>query len=372
MSEIGNIILWAALLQGLLLALLYMFSKKHRSFANFLLGCFLLSIILEALTTLLPMRFVSGYAIDTYFALPEVKLFIPLLFLNYILEKIGNTAKYRHFFKYHYILATAVAAITLFNIFLFLFFGSSLLNLFGFAAVENFHLAQQLYAFFLLVFAFIIAIKETLAYRKLARNEYSDIKMLQINWLWQFIFMLLPATALWGLEIARILFMAPGESNIVSILWGCVVVFLYFLSYKAYLHPNLFDKFPQTILVPSKEIHEPESNGCNQKQSETIERFMRESELFLNQDLTLHLFSNAIALSPRLISTCINKNFGNNFNEWVNGFRVEKALQLLEADVKNQLSIEGIGTSAGFKSRSTMYSAFQKKLGHSPGHYRKS
>ena len=371
MSDIGNVILWAALLQGFLLALLYIFSKKHKSFANFLLGCFLISIILEALTSLLPIRFVGNYPIDTYFSLPEVKLFIPLFFLHYVLTKIGNTAKYAYFLKLNYTLAIAVAAITIFNLYLFIFHSTSVIGVFGFSNVEIFHLSQQIYAFALMAFAFIIAIKETLSYRKLARNEYSDFKMLQINWLWQFIFMLLPATILWGIEIIRILLKGAGETNFESIIWGFVALFLFFLSYKAYQHQNLFDTIPESALkISSEKTVEFENNRCDEAQSQIIQKFMRETELFLNQDLTLHLFASTINKSPRLISSCINKNFGNNFNEWVNAYRVEKALKMIEEDVKNQLSIEGIGTAAGFKSRSTMYSAFQKKLGHSPGYFR--
>ena len=62
---------------------------------------------------------------------------------------------------------------------------------------------------------------------------------------------------------------------------------------------------------------------------------------------------------------------GYNFNEWVNGYRVERALEIIRTDRENKLSIEGIGSDSGFKSRSAMYAAFKKKLGHSPGHYRK-
>jgi len=371
MSNIATILMWTALLQGFLLAMLYIFSKKHKSFSNFLLGCFLISIILEALTSLLPMRFVGGYPIDTYFSLPEVKLFIPLFFLHYVLTKLGKTARYISFLKFNYILAISIAAITLFNLYLFAFQNSSVIGFFGLAKVEIFHLSQQIYAFAVMFFAFIVAIKETLAYRKLARNEYSDYKMLQINWLWQFIFMILPATVLWGFEIIRILYVGADETNFQSIIWGFVALFLFFLSYKAYQHQNLFDAVPESTLKPSPEnTLEPNTHLCNEAQSQTIQQFMHESELFLEQDLTLHHFASAINLSPRLISSCINKNFGNNFNEWVNSYRVEKALKMIQEDVKNQLSIEGIGTTAGFKSRSTMYSAFQKKLGHSPGYFR--
>ena len=97
---------------------------------------------------------------------------------------------------------------------------------------------------------------------------------------------------------------------------------------------------------------------------------MQTKELYLDQNLSLHDFAREIHQSARIVSTCINQHVGINFNEWVNNYRVEKALARLKDPKSNHLSIEGIGTSSGFKSRSAMYAAFKRKLGKSPGHFR--
>jgi len=61
MKDILNVILWAALIQGVFLAMLYLFSKENRSFANTLLGMFLISLLFEAFTTLLPFESIGNY-----------------------------------------------------------------------------------------------------------------------------------------------------------------------------------------------------------------------------------------------------------------------------------------------------------------------
>ena len=99
---------------------------------------------------------------------------------------------------------------------------------------------------------------------------------------------------------------------------------------------------------------------------------VEEHQYYLNKELTVHSFAKEIDMSPRLISSCINKNIGVNFNEWVNNYRVDYALSIITSDFDNLLSIEGIGSDSGFKSRSAMYTAFKKKLGNSPGHFRKN
>jgi AraC-like DNA-binding protein len=206
----------------------------------------------------------------------------------------------------------------------------------------------------------------------MVENEYTDLGMLQINWLWQFIFILFPIIVLWGLELAYILAGGRGPSDYLSITWIFVFVFLYFFSFKAYRNPNLFENVPQgnqrefSIREQKKEKH-----PCKEENRSKIISEMEKHQFFLNEELTLHSFAREIDMSSRLISSCINNSMGYNFNEWVNGYRVERALEIIKSDSENKLSIEGIGSDSGFKSRSAMYTAFNKKLGHSPGHYRK-
>ena len=105
-------------------------------------------------------------------------------------------------------------------------------------------MTSQYLAFGLTVAAFIVSIVETYRYRRMVENEYTDLGMLQINWLWQFIFILFPIIVLWGLELAYILAGGRGPSDYLSITWIFVFVFLYFFSFKAYRNPNLFENVP--------------------------------------------------------------------------------------------------------------------------------
>ncbi|HPQ99959.1 MAG TPA: hypothetical protein PK066_10480, partial [Saprospiraceae bacterium] len=94
MENIINTAGWAALIQGILLAMLYLFSRKHRSLANRILGLFLLVIVYEGILEFLPGNPIGSYN-WYYFAFPEVKILYPVLFFNYILEKVGRSNHYR-------------------------------------------------------------------------------------------------------------------------------------------------------------------------------------------------------------------------------------------------------------------------------------
>ena len=372
MQMLITIVIWAAIIQGLLLGLIFITSKKHSSFANKLLGSFLITFVFAALTDVLPLVKILGYSIGGYFTLPEVKLLLPVIFLHFILQKVGRSLIYSTFLKIHYFIAFCIISVTLINVFLFLFKESSLLEYFGWDIIEHFFMGQQYYAFVLTVTVFIISFKEVLKYRNLIKNEFSDMVLLDINWLWQCIFGIAPIILLWGIELVRIILGGTGQSDFTIAAYVFVAIFNYFVSFKAFTQQTLFDKSLEisTLYNPEPEISNKFKNTIDLEICETINNEMLTNKHFLNPDLTIHLFAKDIGISARTISTCINQNLGFNFNEWVNNYRVDKALEIIESDTKNQLSIEGIGFEVGFKSRSAMYSAFNKKLGQSPGHFK--
>lgn len=372
MDQLVNVIIWVIIIQGVFLGSTYIFSKKGKSNANRILGFFLLAFVVEALSSdFIPFNYIGDYLLGDYFGIPEVKLFFPVLFLNYVLEKLGRVQAYKNLLRANYLIAILIFCLTPFNVAIHLGLNTTVRELFGVGLTNEIFMASQYCAFILTVVALMISIVETYRYMKIVRNEFSDFGMLQINWLWQFIFILIPVIILWGFELAYIITGGTGPSGFLSITWFFVFIFLYFFSFKAYKNPNLFEQMPQNHHLEDEVQNEgKENHTCNEDSIAKIISEMEKNHYYLDVDLTLHSFSKKMNMSSRLISTCINKKLGHNFNEWVNNFRVEKALEMIKSDKKNMLSIEGIGKDSGFKSRSAMYAAFQKKLGQSPGYFR--
>ena len=373
MEKMVNTLLWAAILQGLLLGLLYFFSRKYSSWANNILGLFLLAFVLEALTNVSVDR-IGGYSVEGYFTLPEVKLLLPVLFLHYVLEKLGRTSAYLRFLKIHYVLAFGFIAITFLNILLFLLKGMNISQLLDVYKIEMVFMTMQYYAFFLTISALAMSIHEILRYTSLIKNTYSDLEMLQIRWLWYLILGVVPIILVWGLELIWISTRGTGSSPFISVIWFLMIAFIYFISFRAYQQKNLMENTLQRSEEKRKEDPPAKKSDPQEhlKLGRELTSYMESSEIYLQDNLTLYELSRAINVSPRLISACINQNFRNNFAEWVNSFRVEAALSKLNDPSYSHLSVEGIGLESGFKSRSAMYTAFQRQTGHSPGYFRKA
>ncbi|MCB0640195.1 MAG: AraC family transcriptional regulator [Phaeodactylibacter sp.] len=370
METFVTVFVWAATIQGLFLSSLYFFSQKHNSFSNKILGLFLLCLIIEAVNTFFPIEWINGYNIRNYFGLPEVKLFLPVLFFHYILEKIGASKKYAGPLRLGYGLAFLVVGLTLVNVLLFVVAGQSLIGVWSYEGVEALFNIQQTLAWALSVVAVLLSYRETRNYREVAANEYSDIEMLNINWLWQIIFLMVPVIVLWGLELLRIFLGAQGWPDLVSINWGILFIVIYFVSYKAFVQHDLFEHAPALPVSEKKAVEEEATKEAFPETLQVLESIMTKEQPYLKSDLTLHELASTVGLPSRKISQCINQHYQTNFSVWINKYRVERAIQLLQNISSSNLSIEGIGYESGFRSRSSMYLAFNKITGKSPGDFK--
>lgn len=73
-----------------------------------------------------------------------------------------------------------------------------------------------------------------------------------------------------------------------------------------------------------------------------------------------------IETNQTYLSNVVNKYFGCNLKELVNGYRVEYAKELLRAE---HCSLEEIPLKCGFASKSAFYAAFSRLEGMSPMRY---
>ena len=87
-------------------------------------------------------------------------------------------------------------------------------------------------------------------------------------------------------------------------------------------------------------------------------------------DFSAQQLAEAIGEHYKKVSQIINECYGCNFNAFINKYRVQEACRRM-ADRQNygNLTIEGLGQSVGFKSRSTFINAFKANTGLTPSEY---
>lgn len=379
METIITTIIWAAIIQGLFLVGLYLFSKKHRSTANTLLGAFLFLFVYEAILQFIPYESIGNYPLN-YFSFPEIKVLYGLLFFHYLLEKVNRTAAYQRFLRIHYVFAFLAMGLTFVNLGSFLRNGQNLEGILGANTMEIIFQTNQFYAFGLACVTWVIAIKEVNNYKQIVTTAFSDQKMLEIRWLWQFIFAILPVLLIWGMILLFIL-LRWESYDIVMVVWAAVILFIYFVSYQAFQNKNLFEgvKVPASgaLSKPSKKqtdtLNTPViSEAEDAVLIERIRGYMQEHEPYLEASLSIQDLSEQVDVPVRELSLLINHKLSQHFFDFVNEYRIKKAMSLLEDPTQRKTTVLEILYEVGFNSKSSFNTVFKKFTGQTPTEYRKT
>ncbi|WP_421824127.1 helix-turn-helix domain-containing protein [Flagellimonas oceanensis] len=114
-----------------------------------------------------------------------------------------------------------------------------------------------------------------------------------------------------------------------------------------------------------------ETLANNSIQFETLEHFISESRYYSQQEISLKKVAEQLGTNGNTVSKLINSETGTNFNDYINQKRIALAKERLLDNEFKQLTVEAIGESVGFKSKSAFYNAFKKHTGQSPSAFMK-
>lgn len=105
---------------------------------------------------------------------------------------------------------------------------------------------------------------------------------------------------------------------------------------------------------------------------EQIEAVLRKDNYFLSSEVSLSSLSEKLGVGSNTLSKVINSEFGMNFNDFINQKRIVVARERLLDEKYSHLTIEAIGNSVGFNSKSAFYGAFKKYTNTSPSAFIKA
>ena len=100
---------------------------------------------------------------------------------------------------------------------------------------------------------------------------------------------------------------------------------------------------------------------------EKLLRLMEEEEPWLEPELSLAELAHRLRTNTSLLSHVINTGCGQNFNDFVNRYRVAEAERKLQDPRLAHYSLVGIALESGFNSKSTFNRVFKKLMGRTPG-----
>jgi len=230
------------------------------------------------------------------------------------------------------------------------------------------------YAFYI-ISVFLILRK----YREIYLENYANPSSATYKWLFQITCVFLISHSVVALKnILRY----SGFKEIflwANVLVGSIALFItcWFIM-KALNHPELFRgvnsklKLAKDILpeVEEKIESSEEQNNLIKIQILNLKQYMIEKEPFLDPSLTIQELSNQINIPVRELSILINHHMDQHFFDFVNEYRIQKAMHLLKNESKKQLTVLEILYEVGFNSKSSFNTSFKKYTNLTPTAYR--
>lgn len=213
------------------------------------------------------------------------------------------------------------------------------------------------------LFVVIVAIKtfkHTNRHLKELQNQYSSIEYRKLKWVKNYILFFL-----FTLFIIIPIVVNINESYVDTV--GAIVglIFIYWAAVKGLLQDNVPSLYQNKVaiankngvIIPKKEevFNDIEANNI----IVSLKNIVKTNQLYKTNDLTIIDVAEELDIHPSKLSKIINARLNQNFNNFINEYRIEYSKLLLQENYE-KMSIEGISLESGFKSRSSFYVAFKK------------
>ncbi len=142
-----------------------------------------------------------------------------------------------------------------------------------------------------------------------------------------------------------------------------LVIFIYWIAYVGYFRTKMI------FLKEPKLLSDPISASRAEKLMAQLHYAMENDKLYLDPELNRQKLAIHTGISSKMISATLNQYSQQNFNDFINAYRVREVSKKLLSLENRHLTISGIAFESGFNSQATFQRAFKNYTGMSPREY---
>lgn len=206
-------------------------------------------------------------------------------------------------------------------------------------------------------------------------NYFSMVDYKELTWARIFLIYNISGSILY-----TIIYNSIGESTFAKVFFVVFdLILIYWVSYHGVEQRNVLSLLAKRVRIDIPSNESPLATNITNVSIDNLEilmkridDYMTSTKGYMHTEFTIVDLSTELDVHPKRISTAINTICHQNFNSYVNQFRIRKAEKLLENEDYKNFSIEGIGYEVGFHSKSAFYSAFKKFTGTTPSKYKQN
>lgn len=207
-------------------------------------------------------------------------------------------------------------------------------------------------------------------HKRLIDNNFSNTERINLNWLKSFIWSVgLIFLTVIIIIISRDFIGLKYSFNPDYIFYSMLVFAILVLGYFGIRHQNIF--VDNVVIEVNKIKGEYKKSGLNEDNAiikhNSLLELMVEQKPYLEPKLTLNTLAKLLEISPNLLSQIINQYEQQNFNDFINKYRIKEFIK--RASQNNSFSFLAHALDSGFNSKSTFNNVFKKQKGVTPSQF---
>ncbi len=211
-------------------------------------------------------------------------------------------------------------------------------------------------------------------YKKRIRNIYSNSEKIDLRWLRKLILFFYAAYAATVLAFCLTYITGISMAYTDYVYYLLTVVFIFLIGYWGHQQGSVFSLANSTIQnKPEKNDQTKNNNGISYaKEARELENIMAEKKPYLEPMLTIHDLAELLNMPSHQLSKVIHKEFGKNFYEYVNYYRIEHFKKQVVSEKYISFTILAVALDCGFNSKSAFNRIFKEQTGLTPRDYKQS
>ena len=235
----------------------------------------------------------------------------------------------------------------------------------------------QIFLYFFLIYRLLFR------YKKLLLENYSSSKLNNYKWLMQLVSVFFISDLISTLK-NYIRFNSNENlywisTTFVSVLALCII---FWLIIKALKNPQLFTgvniemQLVKDMVKEETKLHSLDSATLKVSDGEhaelvlVLQNHMKKNEPYLDSSLSIYELAKQLNVNTRDLSIAINHDLNKHFFDFVNEYRINKAMEIIRNSDDEKLTILEVLYDVGFNSKSSFNTAFKKHTGLTPTEFK--
>lgn len=204
-------------------------------------------------------------------------------------------------------------------------------------------------------------------YKAFAVHQFSDQEAANLTWFRNFFFFMI----IWvgTKEVMQVIDYIMDLSFYQDWWWNLPLVAAAIYVALSGLNQRKFSSLTFTGNDKDKDL---EREHPYEENAQKLASIMLTQQLYLQPELTLKDIAASLNMPPLVVSNTINGKFQQNFNDYVNGLRVEEFIKRFKEGDARKITMLALAYDCGFNSKATFNRAFKKAKGCGPREYLKA